>query len=82
VTRPEAEERAARLQAEHPDRHTHRFFAREARGGAWEVARVSMPQQLRRPPLTPTIDAHPQPSPADDPRTGHERRAPGIAGGL
>jgi hypothetical protein len=82
VTRPEAEEQARRLQAEHPDRATHRFVAREASDGAWEVVKVRLPTALRRDPLTPTIAATPRPSPADDPRTGHERRAPGTSGGF
>jgi hypothetical protein len=79
VTRQEAEERAERLQAEYPERH---FVARESREGGWEVAGVALPKELRRTPLTPTIDASPRPSPADDPRTGHERRVPGTSGGL
>jgi catechol 2,3-dioxygenase-like lactoylglutathione lyase family enzyme len=32
--------------------------------------------------LTPTVEAKPRPSPADDPRTGNERRMPGLPGGL
>jgi hypothetical protein len=82
VTRSDAEQQAQRLQAEHPDRATHRFVARESARGEWEVAKVLVPEELRRGPLTPTIDSSPRSSPADDPRTGHERRAPGIPGGL
>ena len=82
MTKSEAEQEAARLQAEHPERDSYRFVAREGANGGWEVARVQLPEGLRRGPLTPTVDASPQPSPADDPRTGHERRAPGISGGL
>lgn len=82
MTRSEAEQRARQLQAEHPDRETHRFVAREAAGGDWEVARVQLPEQLRRGPLTETVAATPQPSQADDPRTGHERRVPGTSGGI
>jgi len=81
VTRSKAEERAQLLQAEHPDRATYRFFARRT-DGDWQVAKVRVPQQLRRPPLTPTIDARPRPSPADDPRTGVDQRAPGLPGGV
>ena len=82
MTRAEAEQRARQLQAEDPDRATHHFFARESADGEWEVARVELPERLRRTPLTPTIDASPRPSPADDPRSGHERRVPGFPGGL
>jgi hypothetical protein len=79
VTRREAEDRARELQAEHPERQ---FVARESADGSWEVASVQLPPELAREPLTPTIDAGPRPSPADDPRTGHERRVPGTPGGL
>jgi hypothetical protein len=82
MTRSEAEEHARRLQAEHPDHATHRFVPRRSPDGDWEVARVQVPERLRRGPLTPTVDASPRPSPADDPRTGNERRLPGLPGGL
>jgi hypothetical protein len=82
VTRSEAEQLARRLRAEHPDRDANRFVARPSPAGDWEVAKVAMPEVLRRGQLTPTIAATPRPSPADDPRTGHERRVPGTAGGL
>jgi hypothetical protein len=82
MTRAEAERHAAQLQIEHPEHATHRFFARAAKGGDWEVAKVHMPTQLRPQRLTPTIEAKPRPWPADDPRTGHERRAPGFPGGV
>ena len=82
MTRTEAEEQARRLQAEDPDRARYRFVARPAEGDDWEVAKVEVPERLRRGPLTPTIDASPRPSPADDPRSGHERRVPGTPGGL
>jgi hypothetical protein len=79
MTRSEAELEAKRLQAEHPDR---RFVARESAGGDWEVASVLLPKDLQRGPLTPTIESGPRPSPGEDPRSGHERRVPGIPGGL
>jgi hypothetical protein len=79
MTRADAEEQAEKLQAEHPDRH---YAPRERADGTWEVASIEIPEQLRREPLKETIDASPQPSPAEDPRTGHERRIPGAPGGL
>ena len=82
MTRPEAEAEAKRLQAEHPDRATRHFVARESAGGQWEVASVALPKDLQRSPLTPTIEAGPRPSAGEDPRSGHERRVPGIPGGL
>lgn len=82
MTRADAEERARQLQAEDPERASYRFVSREAAEGEWEVVRVGLPEALRRGELTPTIDASPQPSPGDDPRSGHERRVPGGPGGL
>lgn len=82
MTRSEAEERARRLQAEDPERAAHRFFARESADGDWEVARVELPAELRRGPLTESTEASPRPPTADDPRTGNERRLPGLPGGL
>jgi hypothetical protein len=82
VNRAEAEERARTLQAEDPQRDTHRFLARPAPDGGWQVVKVELPTQLRHEKLTPTIETRPRPSPADDPRTGHEQRAPGFPGGL
>ena len=79
MTREEADDCARQLQAERPERH---FSARESAGGGWEVASVLVPEDLRREPLTPTIETRPRPSLPDDPRTGHERRVPGTPGGL
>jgi hypothetical protein len=81
VTRTEAEERARRLQAEHPDRATHRFVARRSDAGDWEVVRVPMPAAGHG-PLAPTLGAKSQPFPRDDPRTGNEIRMPGLPGGI
>jgi hypothetical protein len=82
VTRSEAELRARWLQENDPDRAKRRFVARERGDDDWEVASVEVPEQFRRGPLTPTVEAKPRPSPADDPRTGNERRMPGLPGGL
>jgi hypothetical protein len=82
MTRDEAEARAKQLQAEHPDGDTHRFIARERGEGVWEVAKVPIPEQLRHGRYTETVAATPKPSPADDPRTGNERRLPGLPGGI
>jgi hypothetical protein len=82
VTRSEAEQLAQQLQTEHPDRATHRFVARRSQDGDWEVVKVHLPEGLRSGPFKETIAATPRPSPADDPRTGHERRVPGAPGGI
>jgi hypothetical protein len=82
MTRAEAEERARTLQAEDPQRDTHRFIARPAPDGDWQVVKVELPEILRHGKLTPEIEARPRPSHADDPRTGNEQRMPGLPGGI
>ena len=82
MTRAEAEERARTLQAEDPERDTHRFIARPGPNGSWQVVRVEVPQHLRNEKLTPAIEERPRPSHPDDPRTSHEQRVPGTAGGI
>jgi len=42
MTRDEAQARSAQLNAEHPDRSTHRWFPREDAAGGWGVARVAL----------------------------------------
>jgi hypothetical protein len=82
MTRDKAQRRAAQLQAEHPERASNRFVARERADGDWEVAKIPIPEQLRHGPYTETIAATPRPSQADDPRTGNEQRLPGLPGGV
>jgi hypothetical protein len=67
MTRDEAEQRAAELGREDPDRATHRFFAREGEGGEWTVVKVPGPGR-RVDPLKATTEAKPAPPMADDPR--------------
>jgi hypothetical protein len=78
MTRAEAEERARTLQAEDPQRDTHRFVARPGPDGDWQVVKVALPAGLRNEKLTPTIESRPRPSHPDDPRPGDERRLPGF----
>jgi hypothetical protein len=66
MTKPEAELEAKRLAAEHPDRETHRFVAREAEDGSWSVAKVGIPPLGK---LTPETRVEEKPPTADDPRT-------------
>ena len=82
MTRAEAEERARTLQAEDPQRDTHRFIARPAADGDWQVVKVELPEMLRHGKLTPEIEARPRPRHPDDPRTGNEQRMPGLPGGI
>jgi hypothetical protein len=46
----------------------------------WEV--VEPPEELSHEEYTETIAATPRPSEPDDPRTGNERRLPGLPGGI
>ena len=76
MTREEAEREAERLAAEHPDRKTHRFVAREQDGGAWGVVKVSLPPQGE---LTAETRAEEKPPTADDPRTvGEQNMGPNV----
>jgi hypothetical protein len=79
MTREEAERRREELATEQAGFH---FFVRERPDGAWEVAKVPIPEQLRQGPLKETIEAAPRPDAGDDPRTGNERRLPGLPGGI
>ena len=67
MTRAEAEQRALRLNAEHPDRATHRWFVRGG-GDEWSVARVAIPGGRPLDPLSETTESRPRPPLADDPR--------------
>jgi hypothetical protein len=67
MTRDEATNRAAVLNGEHPERGRYRWMAREA-DGAWQVVRVAIPGGVRIDPLSETVESHPRPQPADDPR--------------
>jgi hypothetical protein len=82
MTRAEADALARTLQAEDPQRDSHRFIARPAPDGGWQVVKVGLPPHLRHAKLTPTIEARPRPSQPDDPRTGNEQRMPGLPGGV
>ena len=66
MTREEAEREAGRLEAEHPDRQTHRFLAREQADGSWAVVKVGLPPLGE---LTPETRAEEKPPTADDPRS-------------
>jgi hypothetical protein len=65
MTRDQAEERAARLNREHPDRATHRWMARSTGAGEWQVVKLSVPNPG---PMTATTEARPRPPFPDDPR--------------
>jgi hypothetical protein len=82
MDRADAEKLAARLQSQHPDRATHRFFARQDSHESWAVAKMLLPEQLRTAPLRITSEHKPHLPFADDRRSGHETRVPGLPGGL
>jgi hypothetical protein len=79
MTKAEADDRVLQLTAEHPDRATHRWFARQV-GDEWDVVRIPRPPGSPTEPLRPTIEAKPKPPQPDDPRTASERNAPGAWG--
>ena len=79
MTREQADELAQKLRTEQPERH---FVVRETADGGFEVASLLVPEALRRPEYTETVYAGEQPSPSEDPRTGHEQRIPGLPGGV
>lgn len=82
MDRTDAEESAARLQAKHVDRSTHRFIAHQKPDGSWSVLKVLVPAELRKAPMKLTAEHQPPRPFADDARSGHETRVPGLPGGL
>jgi hypothetical protein len=81
MTRSEAEQQAQRLQAEHPERTAYRFFAQRSSDGDWQVAKVRLPEHLRRGPLTTTIDTSPRPA-RQTTRNGCGAAGAGLPGGV
>jgi hypothetical protein len=82
MDRAKAVRMSARMQAEHADRGEYRFFVRRDSSDSWSVARLRVPESLRTSP-SPTSAEHPPPAPlAEDTRSGHEMRVPGLPGGL
>jgi hypothetical protein len=82
MTRNDAVNRAAALNAEHPDRGRHRWMAREA-GGTWQVVRLAIPGGVRIDPLSASVESHARPNPAEDPRPLFDKNvggpwAPGV----
>jgi hypothetical protein len=82
VNRDEAQELAARLQAEDADRMTHQFLPRDDLDGSWSVAKVLIPEELRNSAQPTTTEVRPSRPNPDDGRGGHEQRVPGLPGGL
>ena len=78
----DAQTLATRLQAEQVDGASQRFFARRMSDGSWSVAKMLIPEHLRSAQLQITAEHQPPPAFADDTRTGHETRVPGLPGGL
>src|SRR4051794_1148466 len=80
MTREEAETEARRLAADHADRASHRWIARERSEGSWEVVKVKMPPGMRVDPVKATVETKPKPPQPDDPRTPYERNIGGPWG--
>jgi hypothetical protein len=80
MTRQEAEREAERLGAEHPDRETHRFLAREEADGSWAVVKVGLSPLGD---LTEETRAEEKPPTSDDPRTAAMRNlGPNVGPGF
>jgi hypothetical protein len=79
MTREQAEQRAAELNRDRPDRYSARWIARE-RDGVFEVARISLPSGMKIDPVTETTEAKPKPPHPDDPRPAFERNVGGPYG--
>jgi len=79
MTRNDAVERAATLNAEHPDRGRYRWMARQAQD-EWEVVRLAIPGGVRLDPLHAAVESRPRPQPADDPRPLFDKNVGGPWG--
>jgi hypothetical protein len=79
MTRAEAEREAKRLADEHQDGQ-HVWLPREGSDGSWAVAKVRLPQNVRRTPIKATTEAKPKPPQADDPRPAMWRDVGGPYG--
>ncbi len=77
MTHDEAAAAAKQLGAEHPDRATHSWLARETGGGEWDVVKLRVPPGKRIDPLKTSVEAKPEPPQPDDPRTSIERNMGG-----
>ncbi len=75
----EARTEATRLNAEHPERGTYRWVARQA-GGHWEIVRIKAPGGMDRQHLNESTEASARPPQPDDPRTAHDRTVGGPWG--
>lgn len=73
MNRQEAEETCERLSREHPERDRYKWFPRQDDDREWSVARVRLPEHLRRDPMKATIEAKPKPPEPDDPRSNYQR---------
>ena len=82
MNRDQAGDRAASLNAEHPDRARYRWMARESEG-EWQVVRMAFPGGVRVDPLKATVETGARPQPAEDPRPLFDKNVggPWAAGG-
>lgn len=78
MTRDEAQAECRRLAAEHPDRATHSWLARECADGDWTVVKIGA---VGARPLGTREESKPRPPQADDPRPALWRDVGGPYGG-
>jgi hypothetical protein len=75
VTEAEAQAECARLSAESPQRHTHRWVPREDGEGGWQVVKIGLPPADDE--VTGTeVRADEKPPTGDDPRSSLGRNTP------
>lgn len=82
MNQSDAETEAARLQTEHADCASYRFFAKRTSEDSWTVSKLRLPGRLSAAPTKTTAEHPPHHPYAIDTRTGHEMRIPGLPGGL
>jgi hypothetical protein len=80
MTRDEADRLCARLGAEHPDRATHQWHAREDAGGSWSVLKIALAPAGQQ-DITAETRADERPATADDPRPSTFQNVPPYAAG-
>lgn len=75
MTRVEAEQRCAELNADSPAAGT-RWIVRELKRGEFDIAKLSVPGLGNARPLIASTEAKPKPPQAEDPRPSAWRDAP------
>ncbi len=81
MDRAQAQAEAERLNREHPEREQFRWAAAGNQAKGFSVARFPLLPGKRLDPLKTTIEAKPEPNPAEDPRPSQWRAVPPYGAG-